>query len=257
MDKIEQIAKYMLDQHQNKMPFQNLPTSLKPSDINEAYKAQSIFHKVSGRGVLGGYKIALASKIQQELCGIDHPIAGGIFAKEIKSSPSTFELKKYHGLGLEFEIAVTLSKELNLEMGMFDQNNIKQYIKCLSPAFEMIIDRDADYSNIDALTMIADNAWCSGIVIGDALPNWQDLELTTLTSKLYWNNETPQDAMINDANPLVSLSWVANLLVAQGKTIPAESVIITGSVIKTRAPLIGDKIIYDVGGLSKVEINII
>ena len=256
MDKINQIAKHMLDQHRNKMPFHNLPVSLNPSDINEAYKAQSVFHKESGRGVLGGYKIALASKIQQELCGINHPIAGGIFAKEIKSSPSTFELKKYHGLGLEFEIAVTLSKELNAEMGIFDKNNIREYIKCLSPAFEMIIDREADYSNIDALTMIADNAWCSGIVLGEELPNWESLNLETLKSKLYWNKEVPQDALINDANPLESLSWVANLLISQGRVIPKNSVIITGSVIKTRAPLIDDHIIYNVGGLSEVEIRI-
>ena len=62
--------------------------------------------------------------------------------------------------------------------------------------------------------------------------------------------------MIRDANPLQSLSWVANLMISQGKVIHTDSIIITGSVIKTRAPLVGDKIIYDVGGLSKVEINI-
>lgn len=159
-------------------------------------------------------------------------------------------------MGLEFEIAVTLSEELNSKMGIFNKDNIRKYIKCLSPAFELIIDRDADYSNIDPLTIIADNAWCSGIVLGPEIPNWQDVDLNTLQSKLYWNNETPQNAMIRDANPLQSLSWVANLLISQGKIIPADSVIITGSVIKTRAPLVGDKIIYDVSGLSKVEINI-
>lgn len=256
MDKIDNISKYMLDQHQNKIQFHNLPESIKPANIDEAYKAQFVFQNNSQRGVLGGYKIALASKIQQELCGIDHPIAGGIFANEIIASPATFKLSDYYGLGLEFEIAVTLSKELNSEMGIFDKDNIRKYIKRLSPAFELIIDRDADYSNIDPLTIIADNAWCSGIVLGTEIPNWQDVDLNTLQSKLYWNNETPQDAMIRDANPLQSLSWVANLLISQGKVIPADSVIITGSVIKTRAPLVGDKIIYDVSGLSKVEINI-
>ena len=141
-------------------------------------------------------------------------------------------------------------------MGIFNKDNIRKYIKCLSPAFELIIDRNADYSNINPLTIIADNAWCSGIVLGSEIPNWQDLDLNTLQSKLYWNNEIPQDAMIRDANPLQSLSWVANLMISQGKVIPTDSIIITGSVIKTRAPLVGDKIIYDVGGLSKVEINI-
>jgi 2-keto-4-pentenoate hydratase len=228
-----------------------------PKNLNEAYKIQEIFQKNSGRGQLGGFKIALASKVQQELCGIDHPIAGGIFANEIKSSPETFDLDNFHGLGLEFELAVTLSDDLKPGMEPFDKNNIKQFIKSLSPAFELIIDRDADYSNINPLTMITDNAWCSGIVLGKELSNWEKLNLDVIRSQLLWNDEAPQDAMIKDANPLESLSWVSNLLTSLGRTIPKDSVIITGSVIKTRAPNKGDHIIYKVEDLSEVEIKII
>ncbi|MDC3410065.1 hypothetical protein OAY88_01890, partial [Alphaproteobacteria bacterium] len=255
--RLEQIAKFMLDQHKSKQNFKNLPRTLMPSDINEAYKIQEIFQKNSGRGQLGGFKIALASKVQQELCGIDHPIAGGIFANEIKSSPETFDLDNFHGLGLEFELAVTLSDDLKPGMEPFDKNNIKQFIKSLSPAFELIIDRDADYSNINPLTMITDNAWCSGIVLGKELSNWEKLNLDVIRSQLLWNDEAPQDAMIKDANPLESLSWVSNLLTSLGRTIPKDSVIITGSVIKTRAPNKGDHIIYKVEDLSEVEIKII
>ena len=257
MDRLEQIAKFMLDQHKSKQNFQNLPETLMPKNLNEAYKIQEIFQKNSGRGQLGGFKIALASKVQQELCGIDHPIAGGIFANEIKSSPETFDLDNFHGLGLEFELAVTLSDDLKPGMEPFDKNNIKQFIKSLSPAFELIIDRDADYSNINPLTMITDNAWCSGIVLGKELSNWEKLNLDVIRSQLLWNDEAPQDAMIKDANPLESLSWVSNLLTSLGRTIPKDSVIITGSVIKTRAPSKGDHIIYKVEDLSEVEIKII
>ena len=257
MGRLEQIAKFMLDQHKSKQNFQNLPETLMPKNLNEAYKIQEIFQKNSGRGQLGGFKIALASKVQQELCGIDHPIAGGIFANEIKSSPETFDLDNFHGLGLEFELAVTLSDDLKPGMEPFDKNNIKQFIKSLSPAFELIIDRDADYSNINPLTMITDNAWCSGIVLGKELSNWEKLNLDVIRSQLLWNDEAPQDAMIKDSNPLESLSWVSNLLTSLGRTIPKDSVIITGSVIKTRAPNKGDHIIYKVEDLSEVEIKII
>ena len=257
MDRLEQTAQFMLDQHNAKLNFQNLPEALMPSDFDEAYKAQQIFQKNSGRGELGGFKIALASKIQQELCGIDHPIAGGIFANEIKNSPSTFELSDFHGLGLEFEIAATLSDDLKPNMGSFNKDNIRKYVNSLSPGFELIIYREADYSNINPLTMITDNAWCSGIVLGKELPNWEQLDLDVIKSQLLWNNELPQNAMIRDANPLESLSWVINLLLSHGRTIPKNSVIITGSVIKTRAPHKGDTVIYKVGDLSEVEIKII
>ena len=257
MDRLEQIAQFMLDQHNAKQNFENLPETLMPSDFDQAYEAQRVFQKNSGRGELGGFKIALASKVQQELCGIDHPIAGGIFANEIKNSPSTFELSNFHGLGLEFEIAVTLSDDLKPDMDSLNRDNIRKYIKCLSPAFELIIDRDADYSNINPLTMITDNAWCSGIVLGKELPNWENLDLDMIQSQLFWNDEAPQNAMIKDANPLESLAWVSNLLLSLGRIIPKDSVIITGSVIKTRAPKQGDHIIYNVGNFSEVEVKII
>ena len=127
----------------------------------------------------------------------------------------------------------------------------------MSPAFELIIDRDADYSNINPLSMITDNAWCSGIVLGKELPDWTNLDLDKIQSKLFWNDETPQNAMIKDANPIDSLLWVSNLLTSLGRTVPKNSIIITGSVIKTRAPKNGDSIIYNVGNLSEVEIKII
>ena len=257
MNRLEQIAQCMLDQHNLKQNFENLPETLMPKDFDEAYETQKIFQENSGRGSLGGFKIALASKVQQQLCGIDHPVAGGIFANEINSSPSTFELKNFHGLGLEFEIAATMSDDLKPEMGPFNSENIRKYIKSLSPAFELIIDRNANYSNINPLSMITDNAWCSGIVIGKELPDWKKLNLDTIRSQLLWNDETPQNAMIKDANPLESLAWVSNLLASLGRTIPKHSVIITGSVIKTRAPNKGDHIIYKVEDLSEVEIKII
>ena len=257
MDRVEKIAQFMLDQHKSQQNFQNLPQTLMPENLEEAYETQKIFQKNSGRGELGGFKIALASKVQQELCGIDHPIAGGIFANEIKTSPAIFELENFHGLGLEFELAVTLSADLKPGMEPFDKDNIKQFIKSLSPAFELIIDRNADYSNINPLTMITDNAWCSGIVLGKELPNWEKLNLDIIRSKLLWNNEAPQNAMIKDANPLESLAWVSNLLISLGRTIPKDSIIITGSVIKTRAPNKGDHIIYKIEDLSEVEIKVI
>ena len=142
-------------------------------------------------------------------------------------------------------------------MGPFNSENIRKYIKSLSPAFELIIDRNANYSDINPLSMITDNAWCSGIVIGKELPDWKQLNLDTIRSQLLWNDESPQNAMIKDANPLESLAWVSNLLTSLGRTIPKHSVIITGSVIKTRAPHKGDHIIYKVEDLSEVEIKII
>ena len=55
-------------------------------------------------------------------------------------------------------------------------------------------------------------------------------------SVLYWNNESQQNAKVKDLNPFESLVWVLNLKLSQNIVVPKGSKIITGSVIKTRAP---------------------
>ena len=121
---------------------------------------------------------------------------------------------------------------------------------------EIIIDRDADYNNIDPYSMAADNAWCGGIVLGNPIENWLDINFENLRSILHWNNEKPENAKIMDSNPFESLAWVVNLKLSQNIVIPKGSKIITGSVIKTRSPRIGDKIIYEIPNLSTVEIRV-
>ena len=49
---------------------------------------------------------------------------------------------------------------------------------------EIIIDRDADYNNIDPYSMAADNAWCGGIVLGNPIENWLDINFENLFTKM-------------------------------------------------------------------------
>ena len=77
--------------------------------------------------------------MQQELCGIDHPIAGGIFESEIYNSPFEVNFASYHGLGLEFELAMEISEDLNSKSIKFDENNVLDYISNIYSAFELII----------------------------------------------------------------------------------------------------------------------
>ena len=102
MDRLDKIAQTIKAEHEAGNTYKNLPDGLAPNDQAEAYAAQERLHALhakGGRGAIGGRKIALASQVQQELCGVDHPIAGGIFADEIVISPAEISLSDYHGLG--------------------------------------------------------------------------------------------------------------------------------------------------------------
>ncbi|MEL7464130.1 MAG: hypothetical protein AAFN79_08695 [Pseudomonadota bacterium] len=260
MSRTEAIAREIMRQHQAGERFANLSGDLAPRDIGEAYAAQFRLHELhaaGGRGALGGRKIALASAVLQELCGVDQPIAGGIFAAEIFESGTALRLADYHGLGLEFELAVRLAEDLTPGDGPFDAAGVRAKTASIHPAYEMIIDRNADYSNLNALTMAADNAWSGGVVLGPAIAGWREMDVEGLPVALHWNDEPPATAHVGDADPFGSLAWVANVLTEVGQSLKAGEVVITGSVIKTRAPVVGDRVRYDVGGLAEVALSVV
>ena len=256
MEKAIKIAENLLDQHKQKKRFSNLENELKPISTEEAYLAQFEFQDRASRGLLGGYKIGLTSIAQQKLCGISTPIAGGIFSEEIFHSAHQINLEDYCGLGLEFELAFTISKDINPNETKYSDFNVLSYINKVCPAFELIIDRNADYKNLDALTLIADNAWSAGAILGDPIPNWENFQINDLNSTLCWNSEPTLHAQVKSSNPLDSLKWVIDHLGKMGKKIPKNSLIMTGSVLQTRKPLKGDKVSYQIENLAKVEVVI-
>lgn len=258
-DKIDRIARFIRAAHEAGDGFANLEGDVAPDDVAQAYAAQDrlhALHAANGRGRLGGRKIALASKVQQELCGIDHPIAGGIYADEIVTSPAKVARDAYHGLGIEFELAVKFGEDVTAAGGPYDADTIRKTIASVHPAFELIIDREADYARLDALTMIADNAWCAGVVLGPEIPGWRDLDLNELPVKLYWNEDAPIEAKTGAADPLATLAWVANLVTSMGNIMRAGEIVITGSVIKTRYPGAGEHFRYEIAGLADVSLEI-
>jgi len=258
-DKAEIIAQALKTAHDKGENFENLKGDLAPADEDEAYAAQWCFHRLhgqEGRGPLGGRKIALASQVQQELCGIDHPIAGGIFAREIQTSPAKIERKNYHGLGIEFELAFQLADDIHANTGPYDKQSIRPYIAGAYAALELIIDRGADYENIDAFTMIADNAWSAGIVVGNEIPNWRDRDLDSLPVTLRWNDDPAISASTGLSNPLASMAWMISLLTGRGQTVKAGEFVITGSVIRTRYPVAAGQVAFDIAGLSTVSLRI-
>ena len=88
-------------------------------------------------------------------------------------------LANFNHLGLEFELALTLGEDISPATD-HTPDSLKPRISAARPAYELIEDRSADYSNLDVKTMIADNAWCGGVVLGPEIAGWQDMDLAAL-----------------------------------------------------------------------------
>lgn len=258
-DRVAEIAAHLYAQHVRKEPYKGFEGTHAPADLAEAYAVQFALQDLfvaGGRGSLAGHKIALTSKPMQAFCGVDHPIAGGLFSEDIRHSPCDIRLTDFQRLGIEFELAFEIGDAARSASPPFDPRSVREIVVGCRPSFELIEDRGADYGKLTATGLAADNAWSGGVVLGPSLENWRTLDLDDLPVTLFYNDETPQHANTGAADPLGSLAWVGNHLSGYGRRLEPGHIVITGSTMATRFPKPGDRIRYGIDGLAEVAVKV-
>ena len=252
----ERISDKLLADWEPRASYETLAGELAPTSLVDAYRAQEFLHAkwVPSRGAIAGRKIALASKAMQEMVGIDHPVAGAIFARDVHETGVEISLSAFRHLGLEYELAFELAEDV---AGPVSEADVLDRVARVRPAFELIEDKDADYAAIDVKTMIADNAWCGGIVLGDPIDGWRDLDLGALASVLSQDGVADEAGNTGEADPVNSLVWTLNHFTGRGAVVKAGEVVITGSVLRTRFPVAGDRFRYEITGHGAVEASFV
>jgi 2-oxo-3-hexenedioate decarboxylase/2-keto-4-pentenoate hydratase len=124
------------------------------------------------------------------------------------------------------------------------------------PAIEIIDDRGADYRKLDALSLIADNAWNGGIVLGDFTQSFPDL--TAIEAVVSVGGEVIDRGFGRDVlgHPFHSVAWLATHLAAQGSRLHAGDIVMTGSVVTTKFPDRSTRYQYELTGCGAVELSV-
>lgn len=256
MTKFDRIAEKLAGTWDQRPDYEALTGDMALGDIAEAYEAQVVVQKAFAvkRGAIAGRKIALAAKAMQEFVGIGHPVGGAIFSNDLYDSPAEIKLADFNHLGLEFELALTLGEDIAPSTSHTPEN-LKSRVSAARPAYELIEDRSADYSDLDVKTMIADNAWCGGVVLGPEIDGWRDMDFAVLPARLSRPGHEDMEGSTSATDPLASLTWVLNDLGARGITVKRGEIVITGSMLTTQFPNPGDVYRFEISGAS-VEMSV-
>jgi 2-keto-4-pentenoate hydratase len=250
----ERVAQFFHAGHRTRAPYCNVPAEFAPASVAEAYAAQRALARLlePGAGEIAGLKIATTTPIMQQLMGIDHPCAGLIFASTVKTSPARIKLADYVNLRLECELAVRLERGLPATAAPFTAANVAAAVGHVMTAFELIEDRNADYSFANALSLIADNCWNAGVVLGSATGFDGIKSLTGIAGSVTIDGEVFGSGLTDD--PLAALAWLANVAVEQGHSIDPGMIVITGSIIPTFTPRPGQQIAFALEGIGAAEL---
>jgi 2-keto-4-pentenoate hydratase len=215
-DRLNAMAQWMWGARCRRRSYANLPGDLRPGSIAEAYAAQEAYYRLAEPvyGPVAGAKIATTTKVMQRLMGIDHPCGGAIFARTIHRSPAKLSAVEFVNLRIESEIALLLGRDLPAARAPWTGETVSPAVAGAMPAFELIEDRHADYATTEAASLIVENCWNGGVVIG--APQTLPVDaLVGVMGRLTMDGKAVGKGAAED--PGATLAWLANHLAERGR----------------------------------------
>jgi len=239
-----------------------MPDSLKPDTEEEGYRIQADVQArlvASGAGPLVGWKVGVTTPQMRAALGLDAPIGGAILAGGRHENGATLRYTDYVRIGIECEMAFVLGSPLGGTPTPVDVAAARGAVASLHPAIELVDDRyGGAYRDFGVPTIIADDAFHAGFVLGPAMAHWEQLDLGALRGVTRANGRVVGEGCGADVqgHPLASLAWMANLLTALGGRMEPGDIVLTGSlpVVYWTAP--GEAVEIEIERLGALRLNV-
>ena len=257
----EQIADRIEADTRARKNFEPLRIDGRALTLAEAYAIQTeIVTRAQGRGAgaVIGYKVGLTSAAMQKFCGVAEPVVGRILRQRVRHNGSTLPLNQFHRLGLESELVLRVGKAVPVLPEDADPNELLDCIDAIATGFEIVEDRNADYQHLDGFSIIAENSWNMGMVLGTPVPVVGRRDLATLEGNLYINDALVGTASSADVmqGPLSVLAWLARFTRTMGVDLQPGQWIMTGSIIPTQFAKSPQHFRFELGDLAPVEVTV-
>src|ERR1700692_634370 len=237
MTNILAAAKTIATARRDRTPLQPLSGKAAPRTEADGYRIQDALHDLLAAdcGSMVGYKIGCTSAVMQQYLNIPHPCGGGVYANGVHESGASLNIKDFVRVGVECEIAAKLARDLLPTEAPFTAEWVAEAIEAYLPAIEIVDDRYTDWQTIGAPTLVADDFFAAGCVLGkpvarSAAPDLLAVIGRALIDGVEVGRGTGADVL---GHPHHALAWLANHLAAGGKGLRAGPIVFTGSLRKT------------------------
>ena len=257
MTDIRAAAKIIAAARRSRTPLERLAADIAPDTEADGYLIQDAVHELlaSDVGARVGYKIGCTSAVMQQYLNIPHPCSGGVFAKGVHDSGVSLRTKDFVRVGVECEIAVRLARDLAPTEAPFTAEWVAEAIDAYYPAIEIVDDRYVKWETMGAPTLVADDFFAAGCVLGHAVPRSSAPDLLKVIGRALINGSEAGQGTGADVlgHPHHALAWLANHLAAADKGLRAGEIVLTGSLVKTVWLNAGDEVTMELAGLGKVS----
>ena len=233
-----------------------LPGDVRPCGEGQAYIVQDALHAqltAAGCGAVVGHKIGCTTPVMQQYLGIPNPCAGGVFESTVRHLTGAFSYEDFLHPGVECEMAVTLGADLPPGGAPYDRETAGEAVEALMAAIEVVDDRWTDYRSMDTETLIADDFFGAGCVLGASDTDWRSQDPRSIAGTMWINGRVTGSGTGSDilGHPFEGLAWLANLMAERGLTLRAGEFVLLGSLVETQWVNRGDVVtieLEDLGG---------
>jgi 2-keto-4-pentenoate hydratase len=237
----------------------DIPAPLRPADQDEGYAVAALVRErlsAAGRGTLVGWKVGATTPAMQKLLNVPGPCAGAMLSHGRFTSPARIRAQHYVKIGIECEVAVRLAKPLGAGA---TRAEAEAAIGSLHPAMEIVDNRYGDFAAMGPATLIADDFFHAGFVLGAEVRDWSRLDLASAVGITRADGVEVQRGKGSDVlgHPFESLVWLANHLGSIGERLEAGQVVMTGSLPLPHWASAGQRLQISIDGLGTAEVALL
>lgn len=229
-DTIRAIARELHDAKEAVYTVPYVSPRLPEHDLDSAYAISEEFASLRERelGVRRvGRKVGLTNPLVQQRVGVFEPDYGIIHDDMVFESGVVLPASKYNRLLIEAEVAFVLKSDI-LEA---TPEKVAAAIDYVTPAFE-IVDFRYDGSVGQIVDTIADNAGCSGLVLGEEQHPYGSVDLTQVEMVITAGDTEITRGVGSNVlgDPINAVRWLAETAIRTGHPLRAGEVLLSGSI---------------------------
>lgn len=229
-------AAALFEARQARRPAGPLPAAIAPRDVDEGVAVQLELAKRVGAVPPAGFKIGATTQRMQEYLGLDGPAAGFMPAAGLHASGAALPFAALRNPGVECELAVRLARDL--PPGPCDRQRAAASVGDLFAAMEIVENRygpppAGDLAAIGTPTLIADQVFHAGAVLGVPPADWRAIDLEAVPGRISIDGRERASGRGADllGHPLNALAWLAASEAARAfGGLRAGQVVMLGSV---------------------------
>lgn len=205
----ERAAQALIAARRTRRVLDRLPSEAAPRDLAEGIATQVAVARLSGIQIPAGFKIGATARRMQDYLGLPGPLAGFIAEAGLHGSGSTLSIAPFLHPGVECELAVVLAHDL--APGPCSDAQAAAAIGELMAGIEIVENRYGPLDVLGTPTLVADQVFHAGAVLGAPYPAWRNLDLRALGGSVSVNGEERGVGRGADllGDPITALAWLA------------------------------------------------